>query len=342
MNEMETTGRTSSEAIEKALQTLGKTRAEVEVEIVRESSGGFFDRLLHGPARVRVRVRGAAAKDQPPPAAQPQPRGRQSQRERETPKRGDTAPAAAAKTKPPAERAASPPHDPRQRRQQARPDRGDDATPDPPVSARGAANLKEARDILLALLRHMHIDAEVKLREDPAARTLYVDLGAGASVLIGRKGNTLQAFEFLLGRILNGEEPRWANIIVDVDDYRRLRSEQVAAKARELAARVRRDGKPLQSEPLPAQERRLFHLAIKEEEGVESKSYGNDLLRRIMVYPAGQEPQPPPPRRPRRQDAASAAEADRTPQPRRDADSPRGENREASGAGGDEPQQPPA
>lgn len=159
-----------------------------------------------------------------------------------------------------------------------------------PVELRGAKTVQEATDIVRAALRHMRVDAEVRVQEDETTRTLNIELGRGASALIGRKGQTMRALEYLFGRLINGEQEHWRKINLDIDGYRQTRDEQLIAKARQMAQQVKADGKPLQTEPMTARDRRVFHMAIKEDPAVNSKSSGGGPLRRITVFLTDQEP----------------------------------------------------
>lgn len=318
MDEVETTGRTSEQAIEKALRQLGKERSEVEVEVLRESSGSVLNLLGIGAARVRVRVREALPKGGAPSRRSRrggrgrrkhgdreeqgergvrEDRGRRDDRSgREDRGRRDDRGGRSGRVDR-EERRARPEPAKVQEQQRDRPERAErqgpvaEAAPgDTRGTSRGAANAKEARELVRAALRHMDIEADVRVTEDAERRSLEIEIGKTGSILIGRKGQTLDAFEYLLGRMINGEEERWVKITVDVDGYRRSREDQIAAKALAIAEIVKREGRPHKSEPMNAQDRRLFHLALKPDEQVDSKSFGGGPLRRVTVFLAGQEP----------------------------------------------------
>jgi spoIIIJ-associated protein len=137
------------------------------------------------------------------------------------------------------------------------------------------------------LLRLMRIPAEVAVTRTGRGVTVEIRGGEADGLLIGRKGETLAAFQHLLVRMaarrVNGD----AGVIrVDVAGYRGRREDHLREQARELADRVRRTGRRTMTEPLSPAERRVVHQALADEGGVESHAAGAGLHKRVVLLPA--------------------------------------------------------
>lgn len=130
----------------------------------------------------------------------------------------------------------------------------------------------------------MGIGVRIDVQED--AEYLQVDLtGQEAGILIGHHGQTLDALQYLcnLAAARTGEQgPR---ILLDVEGYRKRRSETLTALAERLAERVVRTGEPVALEPMSAQERRVIHLALQEHPAVSTTSEGDEPFRRVVIQP---------------------------------------------------------
>jgi spoIIIJ-associated protein len=105
-----------------------------------------------------------------------------------------------------------------------------------------------------------------------------------AGKLIGNKGETLHA----LGQIISlsfQDQMEEKRIVVDVNDYKGRREEKATELGYEAAERARQEQRPIDLPPLAAYERRVIHQALQEEEGVFTRSEGEGLNRRLVVYP---------------------------------------------------------
>lgn len=144
---------------------------------------------------------------------------------------------------------------------------------------------ERAERFLRAVLAAMQVDLEVQCRETEEA--LYIDMmGREAGLLIGHHGQTLDSLQFLtnVAAAKAGDGPR---IVIDVEGYRRRRSDALTRLARRLAERVRRTGERLVLEPMNAQERRVVHLALAEDADVMTSSEGEEPNRRVVIAPRG-------------------------------------------------------
>ena len=143
-----------------------------------------------------------------------------------------------------------------------------------------------AADFLEGLLDAMGLDADV----DPALvdGTMYVDVwGAegseGMGILIGRHGHTLDALQELVRSVVQRQVEARCRVVVDVEDYRKRRRSQITRRARDVARRVLKTGRPEALEPMSAFERKIVHDAVADVGGLETASDGEEPNRRVVV-----------------------------------------------------------
>jgi spoIIIJ-associated protein len=116
---------------------------------------------------------------------------------------------------------------------------------------------------------------------------IHINLrGPGLGRLIGRKGETLDALQYLLNLASARMPGRPERVIFDADGYRERRRQTLEALAGRVSARVRRTGREVVLEPMTPQERKIVHLAVAREEGLTSESRGQEPFRRVVVKPA--------------------------------------------------------
>jgi spoIIIJ-associated protein len=154
-----------------------------------------------------------------------------------------------------------------------------------------------ARHILEDLLKLMDVHAYVTavVTRVPGQKgdieetvTLHVE-GAdeeAMGLLIGRRGETLRSFQFLLNLLVSRKVQKWPQVVVDVGNYRQRRQESLEGLARRMAERVRQTGRPIMLEPMAAYERRIVHLALRADSSIYTESSGEGENRKIVIYPA--------------------------------------------------------
>ncbi len=125
---------------------------------------------------------------------------------------------------------------------------------------------------------------------------LQID-GEDVGILIGKHGQTLQSFQYLLNvtlnnEVANGDGARF-RVAVDAGGYRARRGDALQQMAHEAAASAKRDRRPVRLEPMPAQERRLVHMALQNDGTISTSSEGREPLRHVVVIPAGARPTSP-------------------------------------------------
>ncbi len=140
-----------------------------------------------------------------------------------------------------------------------------------------------ARRLIKDVLAAMSLEVTIGTEEREGATVFNLE-GPDLGILIGRRGQTVDALQYLVNlaanRIGEGEKAR---IIIDVEGYRRRREETLQRLAERLAERVRRSGQSVVLEPMSAQERRVIHLALQDNQYVGTQSEGEEPQRHVVI-----------------------------------------------------------
>ncbi len=145
-----------------------------------------------------------------------------------------------------------------------------------------------AADVLRDLLRHMGVEATVSVREptEDKAWPVVLDVeGDNLGILIGRQGETLRDLQYVTRLIVNRKVQRWVNVFVDVGGYKRRRERVLTELAERMADRVIAEERPAVLEPMPAHERRIVHLALRDHDLVMTESTGEGSRRKVIILP---------------------------------------------------------
>ena len=145
-------------------------------------------------------------------------------------------------------------------------------------------------------LERMGLEAQAVLGEGGNAGLVPLLIeGPDVGILIGKHGQTLQAFQYLLNlTINNGNDPEHGvRIVVDAGNYRARRQSSLEQSARAAAAKARREKRPIRLDPMPSHERRLVHMFLQSEPDITTVSEGREPMRRIVINPAGVRPGTP-------------------------------------------------
>jgi spoIIIJ-associated protein len=256
---VETTGRTVEEAKDAALDQLGVDEQDAEFEVLDEPKSGLFGRLRQ-EARVRARVR----------PTRPRPKVERRDRRRRGPGDASTgAPTGAQK----AERPQPAP----------KPAKTTGAKPMQDLDLDAQAAL--VRSFLDGLLVAFGAEGEVRIEAvDEETLEAHVD-GNDLGLLIGPKGNTLQAIQELARAMLQKDGPGGARLRVDVGGYRERRKEALERFSRSIADQVLASGTATSLEPMSPADRKIVHDTVNAIEGVRTTSEGEEPRRRVVIMP---------------------------------------------------------
>ncbi len=255
---------TFEEAIAQGLAQLGLTADAVSVEVLDAGNKGLFGL---GKPQVRVRLTvvppagtavpaGCANVVKPEPVVEP----------KKEPKRVEKKP--------------EPVIEPRQ----ATP-----VSPDEPQPEHDAL-LDHTESVISKMLHLLNLEAQVSAHygsaERDGRRNIHVDIrGNDLSILIGRRSETLSAFQYVASLIVGKETEQFVQLIVDVEGFRDRREKQLIQMATRMADQVAKSGRRQTLEPMPSSERRVIHIALRDHPDVKTESTGEDPYRKVVILP---------------------------------------------------------
>jgi len=141
--------------------------------------------------------------------------------------------------------------------------------------------------MLVELLQKMGIEGGVKDIKEGESK-VYVELESRTSsgLIIGKKGKTLEALQFMINLMINNVTGSDKKIILDIESYRDKREKALKKMSKDMAFKVIKSGRPLTLEPMNPFERRLIHLTLQNDKRVTTKSEGQGIYRKIRISPA--------------------------------------------------------
>lgn len=170
----------------------------------------------------------------------------------------------------------------------------DEAPPQAPASRKPAPRrtvptvsketAEKARDVLVETLRLMEMPVPVSLRMQEGEAVLNLDETAQGA-LIGRKGQTLDALEYLVNRMVTRGDEEEGHVALDAEGYRGRRSASLESLALRLGERAKRRRTTVTLNPLNPRDRRVVHLALEDDPLVATRSLGRGYFRRLSIVP---------------------------------------------------------
>ena len=264
---IEVTGKTEEEAVAKALAQLGLDRDDVSVEILERAKSGFLG-LGSCPAKVRVSY-GEETDDAPV-----------SQEEPQAPQTAAPAPKQEKKQEKSAERR------PEKRKEPKQPAVKETPAPQATQDLGEEVNDEKAaaiRTFLTGLLEQMESPAQVRVYLPEKGRYKVILEGENLGVLIGRRGETLDAIQQLTCYAVNRSASGRVRVQLDAEGYREKREQSLQHLARKVAGKVTKYRRSVTLEPMNAYERHVIHTALQDVPGVTTYSTGTEPNRRVIV-----------------------------------------------------------
>ena len=250
---IEKTGKTVDEAIAAAVAELGVDRNDLEIEVLAEPSKGFFGLFGGSPAKIRATLK------EPEPVVVEEPARLEEKIPEEIP------------VEEPAEKF-EPILEP---------------SPVEEVSEVFDRDkvIDAAEDFLNEVFATMNLQVTMKI--DDVEEACLIELsGKGLGVLIGRRGQALDALQYLLNLAVNRKNAEEkVHFILDVEDYRRRREQTLIKLANSVAERVIKTRRDVKLEPMNRHERKIIHTVLQENDRVETHSAGEEPYRYIIVSP---------------------------------------------------------
>jgi len=150
--------------------------------------------------------------------------------------------------------------------------------------------LDRTESVISKLIHLMGLEAQVSAhygdtdRDD--RRYIEVDVrGSDLSVLIGRRSETLNAFQYVASLIVGRDTQQFVQLSVDVEGYRERREKQLVQMAKRMADQVTKSGRRQTLEPMPSAERRVIHIALRDHPAVITESTGEEPYRKVVIIP---------------------------------------------------------
>jgi spoIIIJ-associated protein len=145
-----------------------------------------------------------------------------------------------------------------------------------------------ARRTLEEILALIPLEATVAASRGEGRITLMVQ-GDRSGLLIGRKGKTLDALQFLVNKIISKALDKKIDVVIDSENYRRRKEDSLTQLALKMGDKAKRIKKPVTTNPMNPHDRRLIHLALKDDPQLETRSRGEGLLKRVVIIPKGKD-----------------------------------------------------
>jgi spoIIIJ-associated protein len=151
-----------------------------------------------------------------------------------------------------------------------------------PVTLSEKDAAKEITEILDTLLGLLGVQGSVEVLSDELPLALDIK-GDDLGILIGRRGQTLASLEYITKLIVVGRLKAWLPLTVDVGGYKKHRRDSLQRLALDLAEQVKSRRRPITMEPMPADERRMVHLALADDPDVITQSTGEGENRKVVI-----------------------------------------------------------
>ena len=271
MRYIDVTGKTEEEAVRKALEQLHLERDDVSLEILERSKSGFLG-IGSSPAKVRVRYELDVVDE--PEVKTPAPQAKPAEKKAAESKPVEKKPA----EKKPAERK------PVEKKPEPKPV---EKKPEGKESTSAAAcdndDARRITEFLAGLLEHMECKAEIKVYEEEKNRYKVILEGQRLGALIGRRGETLDALQYLTSLKVNRGQEGYTRVTLDTENYRAKREDTLVRLANRMANRAVKTGRKVSLEPMNPYERRIIHSALQANEAVDTHSEGDEPNRHVVI-----------------------------------------------------------
>jgi spoIIIJ-associated protein len=144
--------------------------------------------------------------------------------------------------------------------------------------------IRLARETLETILKLIPMDTTVSARRADGNINLNIE-GDNSGLLIGRRGRTLDALQFIVNKIVNKALERKVRVVVDSERYRRRRRDSLRQLALRMGEKAKRISKPVTTNPMNPSDRRIVHLALKDDSGLDTRSRGEGLIKKVVIIP---------------------------------------------------------
>ena len=251
---LEVSGKTEQEAIDAALLELGLDRDDVSVEIVERAKSGFLG-IGAQPAVVKVTYEAPDEPETEEPVIENKP----------------------VEVKPVSEK----------KQKEAKPAKTEEKAEEKQLltveNSSTSAEAQKVVDFLQGLLKHMNVEAGLKLSDTEEGGINVIVYGPNMGSVIGRRGETLDSIQHLTNYAVNHGGEKRVHISIDAENYRARREESLIKLADKMAGKVLKYRRSMALEPMNSYERHVIHTALQDYEGVTTCSTGTEPNRRVVI-----------------------------------------------------------
>ena len=160
----------------------------------------------------------------------------------------------------------------------------DSKNEDTPAFKRNQTVVEEIEKYLISVLSEMDIQADIEIQKS-GKEVIFKILSKDASIIIGRRGQVLNALQYLCQLVSNQKQKHYLSIILDVENYREKRKKTLMKLAEQLSNQVISTKKSVELEPMPAFERKIIHSYLAEKKAVKTESVGEGSNRYLVIHP---------------------------------------------------------
>lgn len=306
LKSIEMTGATRDDAIKKALDTLGLDRDDVSVEVLENGKKGF---LGFGSIDAKVRIT-YEVPDEKPQVEEPEkpvepveqievletPEKTEPKEEKVSnlPDLSEIALDDPRRTTPHLVKAAPKNPEPTEKVEKPRKERAEREpivpyiTPVPMADELVSEDAKKAVKFIDGLLQKLGIEGKATVLDISEPDHVKIDIsGKDMGQVIGRRGDTLDAIQYLTSLVLNQNSEEHLRLTIDTENYRAKRAESLERLARKMAVKVCKYHRAMTLEPMNPYERRIIHASLQNFRGVTTHSTGTEPARRVVISPDG-------------------------------------------------------
>ncbi|MGD8366388.1 MAG: RNA-binding cell elongation regulator Jag/EloR [Desulfobacterales bacterium] len=259
-------GKSVDAAVEKACKELNLKKEQIKYDVLSYGATGIFG--IVGAKKARIRIKG--------------PRGKKASKMpgEERPLTKEPLPAP---DEPPEEPEIVEVEDPIQEAEGVEEEEGDSEEERLSLAELEAAATK-GEEVLERILAA--ICDETQIVAELSADRIHFDVkGGNPAVLIGKRGQTLEAVQYLVDKMVNQQLQRRIRIVVDVEGYWENRRNSLQEMAKRMAEKSKQSGKPITLGQMNAQDRRIVHLTLKDDPSVKTQSRGEGFFRKLVIFP---------------------------------------------------------
>ena len=314
MRQYEASAKTKEEAIELGLQELGVSIGDVDVRVVEEGSKGLFGLFGSRPVKVLLTVKDSEEdplgdlleeksgkkpekKAEKKPEKKPEkkqedkkPAEKKAEEKKPAEKKPEEKKQAEKKPEKKAEKKPAPKAESSEKAPEAEDEKQEPRTLEKPEVTMIPADALEAgspaavaKEFLGELTKLMGVDVSIEMGTDAEGNVYGFMEGDTLGILIGRRGETLDALQYLTSLKVNRGREGYTRVTLDTENYRAKREDTLIRLANRMANRALRTGRKVSLEPMNPYERRIIHFALQQNECVTTHSEGDEPNRHVFI-----------------------------------------------------------